>query len=197
MESFTEIKSLWQTDELDDLPLMVEIEKVIRQYVKKSKRNNTIVILSLAGILTVSALLIRFADYNLWSTYSGMIIFMAIALYMILLKTRRQNKLADLETLSNNDFLSSLEKEEKQTCHGKSKNQTLLFIIWAIGFSFYIYEFIAHSIGQLLLGYGMLTILILSSWFIYRPYMARRYYQNIQKTVEHIHKLKSQINEND
>lgn len=71
----------------------------------------------------------------------------------------------------------------------------VLFTFWAVGFFFYIYEFVFASTQWLLVGYGLLIGLILFMWFIYRPFMRKRYQRQIQKTIEKIHKLKTQLYE--
>ena len=195
MEGFNNIKSLWQTSEFDNLPQIAEIEGIIYRYRQKQKLNNFLAIILVACILVTLFLLVSFAAFKMWSTYFGLVLFIGIAFNTFYSKIKRQDKLSDLETLSNNDFLIALEKEKNQTCIGKSRKQAILFIIWAIGFSFYIYEFISYSINYLLIGYGALMMIIMVIWFFYRPFMTKRYQKDIQKATSRINHLKWQIND--
>ncbi len=197
MESFNDIKSLWQTDGFVDLPSSTEIEQTIKKYSRKKRRNNLLVISILACCLFTLVLIVKFDSFEMWSTYVGLLAFSIVGIYGIYTKLKKQNNLSSMETLSNNDFLSALEKQEKLTCIGKSRTQTILFIIWGVGFALYIYEFVSQNINHLLLGYGSLLVLSLMVWFFYLPYMTKRYQKDIQKTIHHIHHLKSQINDND
>lgn len=195
MESFEDIKSLWQTDRFDNLPQVAEIESIIHKYSQKEKQRNILVMLFLSCIIITLFLMIRFDTFKMWSTYLGLIFFTGIALNTIYLKLKKQHKLADLDTLSNNDFLMALEKEENQACIGKSRHQKVLFIIWFSGFSFYIYEFIYSSINSLLIGYGALLLFSIVMWFFYIPFITNHYKKNILETINHINHLKAQFND--
>ena len=196
MESFNDIKSLWHTDEPDNLPRIAEIKHTVRKYSRKKKLNNSFAIAALVGVLITFLLIITFTDFKMWTSYIGIMFFMGTAGYTMYLKIKRHSNLSDLEVLSNNDFLSALEQEENQTCIGKAKNQSFLFVTWATGFAFYIYEFITYGINYLLVGYAGLVVLGLFIWFVYRPLMTKRYQKDIKKTLDHIHHLKSQMNDN-
>ena len=196
MENFNDIKSLWQTDRNIELPQIEKIKGVLSQFNQKRKQKNLFSVILLVCCLIMLLLLVCFATIKMWTTYFGIMLWVGIAFYSIYLKIRQQNKLSGLETLSNNDFLVALEKEETQTCVGKSKNQARLFIAWAIGFFLYIYEPASKNPHSLLIGYGSLIVFIIAVWFFYIPFMTKRYQKNIQKTITHINNLKSQIHEN-
>ncbi len=197
MESFNDIKSLWHSGEAPKLPSKAEIENVMLTHGKKMKQINGLVIFLLICCAVTLMILIAAAPFKLWTTYFGLIVFMGVTIYSIRLKIKRQHKFLRLETLANNDFLDALEKEEENACNGKSRKMAILFSFWAIGFFFYIYEFVFASSEWLLIGYGSLVALILAMWFVYRPFMRRLYQKRIQKTIQKIQKLKTQIYENE
>ncbi len=194
MDSFSDIKSIWQANTFNDLPHIGAIEEAIGQFNKKIKLKNLLAIILLGVMIITLCFLISLALFKLWTTYLGLFIFMGVAFYTVYLKIKRHSKFSHLETLPNNDFLFALEKESEQACIGKSKHRTLLFIVWVIGFSFYLYEFISTDINYLLLGYSVLLILCLVMWFVYRPWMTKRYQNNVRMTIDHINHLKSQAN---
>lgn len=196
MENFNDIKTLWQTDRNIKLPQIEEIKGVLRKFNQNRKQKNLFSVILLVCCSIILLLLVCFATFKMWTTYFGIALWIGAAFYSIHLKIRIQNKFSGLETLSNNSFLIALEKEENQTCVGKSKNQALLFTIWAIGFFFYIYEPTSKNIYSLLIGYGSLIVFAIAVWVIYIPLMTKRYQKNIQKTITHINNLKSQLNEN-
>ena len=123
--------------------------------------------LLLACVLILSFLIVGLATFAMWSTYLGMIIFICVAFYGIYMRIKRRETLSEMESLSNMDFLTALEKKENQNCLNKSNQQTGLFISWALGFCLYIYEFILHRLDYLLLGYGALLSFILFVWFFF------------------------------
>ena len=197
MDSFNDIKSLWQTDGIVDLPSPDDIKKAIHQYSHKNKRNNGFVIALLFCALIALVLVMSFGDFERWTTYFGLLILGGVGIYTVYTKLKKQNTLNHLETLSNSDFLTALEAKENRTCIGKSKTLTTLFIIWTIGFSFYIYEFVSQSTNYLIFGYSALFLFILFMWFVYQPFMTKRYQKDIQKTIQHINHLQSQIKNNE
>ena len=195
MENFNEVAMLWRSDSCMHVPDISKIELIVEEHQRKMKLNNVLVILLLLVILTAIGLLIAFAEFKMWTTYVGLIIWLGIAFSVMHSKLKRQDKLLNYEVLSNHQFLSALEDEETQNCVNKSFGQTILFILWAIGFSFYIYEFIIDEMTYLWSGYGALLCLILFVWFVYRPFMIRRYQHAIRKTIDQIIDLKSQIDD--
>lgn len=197
MESFNDIKTLWHSDKSTELPDIVEMENVLMGHSKKVKQVNGIAILLLICCVVSLLILMAVSEFKMWTTYFGLILFMGVAFYSIYLKTKRQRKFSRMETLSNNAFLEALEKEESEAGNGKSMKITIVFILWAIGFFFYIYEFVLASSEWLIIGYGSLILLILLMWYVYRPFMRRLYQKRIQKTIEKIKNLKTQIYENE
>lgn len=92
MESFNDIKTLWHSDVGANLPAMADKENLVTAHTKKVKKINGIVIFLLFCCAAVLLILIAFAPFKMWSTYLGLIIFMAVAIYSIRLKIRRQHK---------------------------------------------------------------------------------------------------------
>ena len=197
MESFNDIKALWHSDTVLSLPEISQIENVMIAHTKKVKQINGLAILLLICCVVALLLLISFAPFKMWTTYFGLLVFMGVAIFSIRLMIKKRHKFSHLETLANNDFLNALEIEEIQSCSGKSRKEAILFSVWAIGFFFYIYEFVSAVREWLLIGYGLLIGLILFMWFVYRPFMRKRYQKQIQKTIEKIEHLKKQIHENE
>ncbi len=195
MEKFSELQSLWLTNIPDSLPKFAKMEQIILQYRQKETKSN-IFTLSI-GVVVIGVLLVIMiiSDFRLWSTFVGLGLFMILAGILVYVKIKNQVELSNLETLSNQKFIVRLEREEQETCIGKSNFQTALFMFWATGFAFYIYEFISDQMTLIILGYSALVLFGAIMWFLYRPYMTRRYQKNIQKTLNHIKKVKFQMNE--
>lgn len=193
MENFSELQSLWLVEEPHSVLPADEIENVSKQFVEKQKRKNVLIMLLLAMLIITSIWLLSWAQFALWTTDLGILIFATLAAWMVNLRLSRQNEWSHLEPLSNSEFLNKLQQKTHETCIGKSDTQAKLFSFWAIGFCFYIYEFVSASLTYLLLGYGMLLSFVLIVWFVYRPFMKRRYQKDIQKTINRINHLKSQI----
>lgn len=193
MTDFDELKSLWKTEGSNNILKMEQIERSMRQFSRNKKKKNSLGIVLVALVLIALIIFITDSTYELWTSYFGLALLAGIVAGSLYLRATHQNKLSKLETLSNHDFLQTLEKEEYKTCMGKAQNQARLFIAYIIGAFFFLYESASDSLNYLLAAYGILLLFLLFAWFVIRPISAKFYQRDIQKTITHIRRLQSQM----
>jgi Ca2+/Na+ antiporter len=195
MENFNEIKSIWENGHTDSIISNITIDDVIKQHIRKKRNKNINNMILLFLMLVTLVLLIGFASFQMWTTYFGLSIFLMVTCYLIYLRRNGRSKISDLELLDNNEFLSTLKEEKNKTCVGNTKQQTNLFILYAIGFGFYIYETASKSITSLLIGYGVLAIYLLAAKFFYFPLIAQRNQRKTDEIIKQINALQNQYDE--
>ena len=196
MENFNEIKSIWENEHTDLSSSEISIDKLIKEDIRKKKAKHIANLLLLFFLVVILICLIGFASFQIWTSYLGLSIFLVLSFYLIYLKINKNSKVSDLELLDNNEFLSTLKKEKNETCVGNIKQQTNLFIFYAIGFGFYIYEIASKSMTALIIGYSALIIYLLVAKFFYFPLMAKRNQRKIDEIIKRINSLHYQFKEN-
>lgn len=194
MENFKELQALWLAD-MPDFPKVEEIEAQIRRFNRSKKLNNQLMLLLIVALIVLSFGLLYLADYKMWTSYLGIVLWIGIAFRLIYSKFKRKRIIAELEELPSNEFLKALENEVRNKKAGKSTTQSVLYSIWALGFIFYLYEFSHNSTSLMVLAYSALILFAIFIWFVYQPFMTKRYYKSIQKTIDHIQYLKKQLDE--
>ncbi len=196
MENFNEITSIWQTNAPAYSYPVDEVKKVMQRYSQKKKSQNIAMLLLAALLLIALIYLIQSAEFKMWSSYLGLSLFAVVALKAVHAKMKGHEMLTHLEELSNQEFLKELEQSEQQSCVGKARRQAILFVVWALGFSFYIYE-IVWATNYLLWSYVALSLFIAFVWWVYRPFIQKRYQKASHDTITHIQHLTYQIYENE
>jgi len=193
MDSFDNIKKEWLNQNSKSPLNDINLSHIIKKYTQ-NERNRRMKGLFLAFILIVVLVyLLVFAHFQLWTTYVGLSIFILISIYLIHVKLRKVNKVSSIELMDNNEFLSTLKSEE--SCMGSTKQQTNLFIFYAIGFGFYIYETASQDSTSLIIGYGTLVVYLVVAKFFYLPFMARREQKEKENIVNQLTTLQNQFKE--
>jgi hypothetical protein len=197
MENFDEIKSIWKNEPNGLISSDIIIDNIIKQHMRKKQKKNIINSILLFVLLLILIYLIGFASFQMWTTYLGLSVFFIVTFYIIYLRGKRYSKSSNIDFLDNNEFLSTLEKEKNETCIGKKKQQTSLFIFYAIGFGLYIYETASQSTTSLIIGYGALIIYLLAAKFFYFPFIAKRNQSKTNEIIKKINSLRHQFKENE
>lgn len=197
MENFEELKSIWQNKSTSLNLVDISIENIIKQHIRKKQRKRLYNLILLFILLGITISLMVFASFHMLSTYLGLSIFLVVTLYIIYLRGKGYSKSSNMDFLDNSEFLSTLEKEKNETCIGKKKKQTYLFIFYSIGFGLYIYETASKNTTSLVLGYGALIIYLLAAKFFYFPMIAKRNRRKVDEIIKRINSLQHQFTEED
>ncbi len=194
MEEFDKIKATWKNQHSKSSANDININHIIKKYAQKERNRKLKGLFIVFMLLAVLVYLLVFADFQLWTTYVGLSIFVLVTIYLIYTKLNKGHKVSSIELMDNNEFLSSLKNDE--TCVGSTKQQTGLFIFYAIGFGFYIYETASKDSTTLIIGYGALVVYLLAANFFYFPLMAKRNQRKKEEIINQISTLQNQFEEN-
>jgi hypothetical protein len=194
MENFKDLQALWLADR-PDFPKVEEMEGHIRRFNRRKRTNNLLLLVFLLLLVVFSFGILYLAAYQMWTSYLGIVLWIGIGFRLIYSKLKRKRIIAELEDLPSNEFLKALENEVENKSEGKSTTQALLYSIWALGFILYLYEFTHNSNSLMIISYAALMLFAIFIWVVYRPFMTKRYFKSIQKTIDHIQYLKKQLDE--
>lgn len=196
MESFDDIKSIWQLEKADQLPHADEIEKIAKTFkMKKQNKSKSLMGLLIGLILGYIAVWISLENV-LWTTRAGLIISVLAILYVLWFKYQELKKEDQAESLNSTDFLKILKME----LINKKEEQTRIMIfilLFFVAYAFFIYEKVAVNSQLLFKGYSILVVVLGIFWFVFRPLVYRSYRKSIQKTITQIENIQHQINSNE
>lgn len=196
MESFDDIKSIWQLEKGVQLPHADEIEKIAKAFkMKKQNKAKTLMGLLIGLILGYIAVWIGLENV-LWTTRAGLIISVLAILYVLWFKYQELKKEDQAEPLNSAAFLTQLKlelinKKEEQT------RMMIFILLFFVAYAFFIYEKVSVNIQLLFKGYSILVFVIGIFWFVFRPLVYRSYRKSIQKTITQIENIQHQINSNE
>lgn len=193
MDSFENIKAIWQSEKGTALPDVTAITRMVKHHQKRQSGRMVILLIAILVLLSVFIVLILFYDYKLWTTLAGEILFVISGLYMLWMKYRTYSAKRNHELLDNEHYLEKLRQEKIHDFSKISRRQLTAFFLWLLAACLYFFEFFSQSATTLFAGYGCLLIFSLIMWFGYRPYMKRRYWKRNQHFIDQIEILKQQI----
>lgn len=197
MENFNGIKSIWEQELKVSNSNDIAIDSIITQHIRNKKHKKIANSILLFTLLIIIVYLIGFTGLHMWTTYAGLFIFFIVSCYLIYIKWNKSSGTSDLELLDNQDFLSALKREKDETCVGTIRQQTRLFIFYAIGFGFYIFEIASRNLDTFLIGYGALLVYLLAVKFFYFPLIARRNRRKADQVINRINALQHQFEEHE
>jgi len=195
MDSFDEIRNIWQNQKTESLPSITSINNAIKGY--QTKRKREIIFLVFLAVVCLLVMIWVMIDYesNLISTRIGESIFILLGFYLLVSKLNLLKKKKQEELLNSTDYLDDLKERSQKEALNESR--PIPVIISVIALILYVYEILATSQTLLYTGYIILCILVVLIWFVYGPFMIKRNQSKIQNFLDKIDNIKEQSNEKD
>jgi len=195
MDNFDEIKNIWQNQKTESLPSIASINKAIKGYQAKRKREVVfLVFLAAVCILAMIWVMIDYESYLL-TTRIGESIFIFLGFYLLISKLNLLKKKKQEELLNSTDYLDDL--KERSQKEASNESQPVPFFISVIALIIYMFEKLSTSQSLLIIGYFIVCLFVVFIWFVYRPFMIKRKQSKIQNLLDKIDNMKEQTNEKD
>lgn len=193
MDNFDDIKAIWQSEQGDQLPSAEHITGIIQKHKRHRQMQLALVIAGMAGCAGLMTTLVVWHPYHIWTTSVGTVLFILAALFFIAIKFRTMRNRQTNELLDNEQYLQQLQQNKPNHYQRFSWRLLSAFALWIVAASFYLYEAVAGSTSTLITGYSGLLAVILCAWFVYRPWMAKRYWEKNESFIKQIEILKQQL----
>ncbi len=136
-------------------------------------------------------------DFKLFTTRLGIIlILIAIGMYAYLF-SQNINIIRKINpSASNQEYLSSIKKLEKQQIYMQTRGISIYYILLGLGFAFYFYEFalLMSSLG-VVLSYGLTFLWMAITWFFIRPKQVKKQREKISAVINSLESLEKGFEE--
>lgn|ERR1035437_1830054 len=193
MNNFNDIKNLWQTARIDDLPGPKKIMNTIKRYRVKQVMKRLLLIAFTLIIMAVMIWVVFVYRSSLLSTRLGEACFFLAMFILIGTNANALNRISAQKVCSNDDFIRYLKQEQLKLIAFHKRTQVTGFGLSALGLGLYLFELVYHHTTWLIVGYSLLAIYILVCWFIVRPIAFRKKTKKLREFISTLEKLSGQL----
>jgi hypothetical protein len=193
MDNLDDLKQIWLTADMADLPSLPGI-------IKSAKKYRFVRLLKTFAVLFLVLFLIGAMCWVLYSYRSHFIstrvgeAFMFIAMFILLsANIRSLKRISNFKNYSNSEFLSFLKKEKLNLLQFQKTTQKIGFAFASIGLLFYLYEGVFDNIFTMVISYIALLVWCAFMWFILRPLAMKRKTKKLTELILKIEAYSKQL----
>jgi uncharacterized membrane protein len=195
MDNLNDLKAIWHSAKTDSLPTSAEMEQLIRKFRNQKLRNKwfTIVLSCFISILIIVVLFI--APFKMLSTYLGGGLLAASTLLLAATNIKSLKRFYQLDNCSNLEFLAFIAQTRQNQIYYYKKTQTVVGLLWAIGWLLYLYEPVSRYPKWFVWVYAVAIAYVLIMWFIVWPRYAKKDAEKLNATKQRLEKISNQLKE--
>ena len=195
MDSFNEIKDLWQNQPQAQIPDVAAIEKAVNKNRRQMIAKNVISLVTLGGTLVFIGYIGIVVDFKFLTTRLGIVLIMISImaalvvnsqLLMLILKGKDT-------ALDNQEYLQQLIRYQNKQRFFQTKGMLVYYALMTIGFVFYLYEFYARNAMFGLAAYALTLSWIAFAWFYIHPKAVQKQEKKINDMIEQIKSVSAQL----
>ncbi len=195
MDSFNEIKDLWQNQPEAQIPDVAAIEKAVNKNRRQMIAKNVISLVTLGGTLVFIGYIGIVVDFKFLTTRLGIVLIMISImaalvvnsqLLMLILKGKDT-------ALDNQEYLQQLIRYQNKQRFFQTKGMLVYYALMTIGFVFYLYEFYARNAMFGLAAYALTLSWIAFAWFYIHPKAVQKQEKKINDMIEQIKSVSAQL----
>ena len=195
METFDDIQEIWQKQGKPDLPSIKEILRKAESIKRRTIVKHIIGIVVLALTFVYIFTFLFQWEFAFVSTYVGIVIVLLAIVFGLGYKSHLLSLLTpkiDLMTNAHEQLDQSLLYQARLKFFHKT-GLAIYFMVLAIGFGLYVYEFAARDLQFGIIAYSITVAWIIFSWVFVRRRSSVRMQQKVEEYIQLLKNVKSQI----
>ncbi|UZJ63694.1 hypothetical protein OKW96_14780 [Sphingobacterium sp. KU25419] len=178
-----------------DIPNIQEIKATAEKYRKKQLSSTILLMLWLMATAFGIIFIWNVINFKMVTTSLGIILILIALTFYIYLFFQNINVIRKINpSISNQEYLSSLKKLQRQRLYMQAKGISIYYILLSAGFAFYFYEFALYmSTMAAILAYGLTFLWLAIVWFFLRPRQIRKQNQKILKIIDSLETIEKDL----
>ena len=193
MDNLNDLKAIWLTAKIDDLPTSAEMLKLVKKFrSQKLLRKWAIIIVALL-LLSIMVFAVFSYRSTMITTRIGELLAIAACVILALTNIRSLKRFYDLSDCSNKEFIVFLEQTRQNQLYYYKRTQVWGMGLASAGMLFYWYELVYRNTLAFIIAYSLLIIWILFLWLYLRPRNFKRATIKLNETLEKLEKISNQI----
>ena len=195
MDNLNELKAIWQTADVSDLPQAKEIKAISKDYQQKTLVKKAWVFaatLLAAGIFVLS---LFFYHPRFISTRIGQLLILLAMLILLWSNLKSLGRIYRIRNCSNQEFINYLREVQLNRIVYYKRTQVLGMFLYSTGLLLYQYEMVYKNIYAATVCYALTILLLIRSWFFLRPKAYQKRKNKFEPFLNHVEKLNKQLQE--
>ena len=197
MDNLNDLKAIWLTAKTDDLPGSKEMLRIVKKFRSDRLRKKLLIIFVALFAIAIMVVTIFVVRSTMITTILGEAFTIMAALILVFTNTKSMKRFIDLKDCSNKEFIEFLEQTRRNQIYYYKITQVAGMALSSIGLLLYIYEQVYRSPLLTVIFYSITIIWILFLWLYLRPRSFKKQAIKLNATMEKLHKISDQINENE
>ena len=195
MNSFDDIKNLWQNQPAAQAPDFEAIKKAANKSRRHMMARSLLALILLGGTLVFIVYIVLMADFKYQSTKLGAgLVIIAILFAMVFNAQMLQLIMKEADfTSSNQAYLQQLITYRDKQRSFLTKGMVVYFILLSAGLMLYLYEFYARNPVFGLKAYALTILWIAFVWFYFKPRAIEKREKKINALIEQIQSICEQL----
>lgn len=195
MDNLNDLKAIWHSAKTDSLPTSVEMKQLIKKFRNQKLRNKWFTIVISCQISILITVVLCITPFKMLITYVGGGLLVASTVLLAATNIKSLKRFYQLDNCSNQEFLAFIEQTRQNQIYYYKKTQTVIGLIWAIGWLLYLYEPVSRHPKWFIWVYGFAISYVLVIWFIVRPRYFKKGAEKLNATRQRLEKISNQLKE--
>jgi len=193
MDNLNELKAIWQTADVSNLPQAREIKSISKNYQQKTLVKKAWVFAATVVCTAIFILSLFFYHPVFLSTRIGQLLILIAMLILFWSNLKSLNRIYKIRNCSNQQFLNYLREVQINRINYYKRTQVLGMFFYSSGLLLYLYELVYKNTFWTILLYTFTIIFLLISWFYIRPKAYQRRKNKFEPLLNHLEKLHNQL----
>jgi hypothetical protein len=195
MDNLDDIKKIWFTADLRELPTTGDMTKAVRRYRTRYVLIRGFAMLLALGLLAVMIWVAMNYHGDMLVTRIGEILFLTAIMILLSVNLSSLGRIAVQKDFSNDRFINYLKEEKLKHLSFQKRLQVVGFSFASAGLLFYIFETANESFRSLVIAYGLASAWILVCWLVLRPIAGRAKMKRLNDTIKKLEQMAGQLSE--
>lgn len=193
MDNLDDLKAIWHTAKTDSLPTSLEMKQLIKKFRNQKLRNKWLIIIASCLISILIIVVLFITPFKMLITYLGGGLLAASTVLLAATNIKSLKRFYQLENCSNQQFLAFIEQTRQNQVYYYKKTQTVIGLLWAIGWLLYLYEPVIKYPKWSIWVYAIAITYVLVMWFIVRPRSFKKNAEKLNATRQRLEKISNQL----
>jgi Flp pilus assembly protein TadB len=193
MDNLDDLKALWHTAKIDNLPTAQEVKQLSIKFRRQHVRKKRLIIIGaiITALLMIGVMLVYHA--RLTTTWIGEVLIIGSCVALVFDNNKAMRRFNELDDCSNKEFVAFIEKTRQNQIQYYKRKEYLIMLPACVGWLMYLYEVAMHWPGFSRWVYVGAVVYLLVIWFWVRPYYFKKNAKKLNTIEERLKNISKQL----
>jgi len=193
MDNLNDLKAIWQTANITDLPKSAEMLRLVKKFRNQRLLKKILMIVLAILLLAVMVFVMFIYRSAMLTTRIGEVLFIITCIILVVTNSRSLKRFIDLKDCSNKEFIEFLEQTRRNQVYFYTRTQFIALCFCSLGLVLYPYEFVHIKLTWFIGTYTFVLLYLGVIWLIVRPRVFKKEARKLNEILERLEKISNQI----